>query len=211
MVREGKPMNNELVRTLDFITYIDKLKSVFRQNYIADASRRENDAEHSWHLALCVMLLSDYAAEPVNREKTMQMVLIHDLVELFAGDTYCYDDTAKLGQSERERQAAIRLAGMLPEDKGQWLFGLWTEFEEMKSPESRFAKAMDRLQPVLLNIAGKGRSWVEHGIVAQQVCRRNEPLSTVAPELWEYLEPAIRNTFAEIDNGRHDSAISAKK
>lgn len=188
-------MNKDIVDVFEFIKFIDRVKLIDRQNYLADASRHENDAEHSWHLALATILLSDYAAEKIDQAKTVKMVLIHDLVEIYAGDTYCYDNSAKVGQSEREFESAKKLFGQLPEEKAKEMFSLWCEFEEMKTPESRFAKAMDRLQPVLLNIGGNGRSWKEHGIRFEQVYQRNLPLKDVAPMLWEYLEKELRAAF----------------
>ena len=140
---------NRLEKQLRFILEADKSKQVFRQTYLSDGTRKENDAEHSWHLALMCALLSEYANEPIDVAKTMIMVLIHDLIEIDAGDTYAYDEAGNATKRERELKAADRIFKLLPDDQAAWLRGLWEEFEEAETPEARFALALDKVQPVL--------------------------------------------------------------
>lgn len=174
----------DLNSLLAFILEIDKLKSVFRQTLLTDQSRRENSAEHSWHLAIMAMLLPEYAAEPVDVARVMKMVLVHDLVEIDAGDTFAYDVTGNQGKHEREQRAAERIFGMLPEDKGRELRGLWDEFEEATTPESRYANALDRLQPLLHNANTEGGTWRIHNVRREQVYKRMEPVRTGLPDIW---------------------------
>ena len=153
-----------LEQQFEFIREMDKEKFIGRQTYLSDGVRKENDAEHAWHMALMTILLSEYANEEINVLKTVAMLLIHDLVEIDAGDTYAYDEEGKKTKEQRERKAAERIYGLLPSDQQRWLRELWEEFEEWKSPEARFAHAMDCVQPLMLNAATDGKSWEEHGI-----------------------------------------------
>ena len=171
---------------LNFIREIDKEKEIFRQTYLADGSRKENDAEHAWHMALMTILLSEYSNEPIDVLKTVIMLLIHDIVEIDAGDTYAYDEAAKATQSEREEKAAERIFGLLPEDQGKRLRELWEEFEERKTPEARFARTMDNVQPIMLNAATDGKAWEEHQVKLSQILKRNERTAEGSEELWEY-------------------------
>ena len=141
---------------LNFIREIDKEKEIFRQTYLADGSRKENDAEHAWHMAIMTMLLSEYANEKIDVLKTVGMLLIHDIVEIDAGDTYAYDENAKKTQHEREKKAADRIYGLLPGEQGRKLYDLWEEFEAQETPEAKFARTMDNIQPMLLNDASGG-------------------------------------------------------
>ena len=175
-----------LDRQFDFIREIDQEKEIFRQNYLADGSRKENDAEHAWHMALMAILLSEYANEPIDVLKTVTMILLHDVVEIDAGDTYAYDEAAKQSQAERERKAAQRIFGLLPPDQAETMRGLWEEFEAQTTPEARFARTMDNLQPLVLNDASQGKSWVEHGVHLHQVCKRNERTHEGSQVLWDY-------------------------
>ena len=175
-----------LEKQLDFIREIDKEKEIFRQTYLADASRKENDAEHAWHMAIMTLLLSEYANEEIDVLKTMGMLLIHDLVEIDAGDTYAYDEEGKKTQHARETAAADRLFGMLPEDQGSRLRSWWEEFESGDTPESRFARAMDHIQPLMLNAATHGKSWEEHGVHLSQILNRNKETSKGSSQLWDY-------------------------
>ena len=177
---------DRLRRQFDFIVEIDREKEIIRQTPIADASRKENDAEHAWHMAVMVMLLAEYATEPVDPLKTMEMLLIHDLVEIYSGDTYAYDETGKLSQRQRELEAADRLYQKLPEDQAAMFRALWDEFEARQTPEARFARTMDNLQPMMLNNATDGVSWVEHGVKLSQILRRNEKTAEGSEILWEY-------------------------
>ena len=148
--------------------------------------RKENDAEHAWHLALMTILLQEYANEPIDVLKTVTMVLIHDIVEIDAGDTYAYDEAGKLDQKEREERAAKRIYGMLPADQGEKLYAIWKEFEERKTPEAKFARAMDNLQPMMLNHTSAGKAWEEHGVLLSQILKRNQPTPEGSKVLWEY-------------------------
>ena len=169
-----------------FILEIDKDKFIGRQTYLSDGVRKENDAEHAWHMAIMAWLLADYANEKIDVARTMIMVLIHDLVEIDAGDTYAYDEAAKQSQAERELAAADRIFGLLPEDAGAKLRAIWEEFEAWETPEAKFARALDNFQPLMLNNATDGISWVEHGVKLSQVLRRNARASLGSEELWKY-------------------------
>ena len=181
-----REQEERLQRQFRFILEIDREKEIVRQTPIADASRKENDAEHAWHMAVMVLLLAEYANEPIDPLKTISMLLIHDLVEVYSGDTYAYDEKGKESQRERELAAADRLYGLLPEDQGAELRALWDEFEERKTPEARFARTMDNLQPMMLNHATGGISWTEHGVALSQILRRNERTAEGSELLWQY-------------------------
>ncbi len=183
-----------LKKQIDFILEIDKLKKIYRQSFITGGEQAENDAEHSWHLALMSILLLEYAGSAENGPdllRVLKMVLVHDLVEIDAGDTYCYDEEATRDKRRREEKAAERLFGLLPADQAAEFRSLWDEFEERSTPEALFAAALDRLQPVLLNYHTEGRSWKMHGITAEQVLKRNELISEGAPVLWSYVREII--------------------
>jgi len=181
-----------LERQINFVIEIDKLKSVLRQTILVDKSKRENSAEHSWHIAVMAILFSEYARESdVDILKVIKMALIHDLVEIDAGDTYCYDEKGTLDQSEREEKGAKRIFGILPEDQAREFEGLWREFEEGKTAEARFAAALDRVQPLINNYNTGGEMWREHGIKSGQVVRRNSVVNEGAPVLWEYTSQLI--------------------
>lgn len=152
-------IDERLAAQLGFIAEVDKLKTVLRASPLAAADRRENDAEHSWHLALMVMLLAEYANEPIDVGHAMRLVVIHDLVEIYAGDSPVFDQAAVVGQQEREEAAADRLFTLLPDDQARWIRALWDEFEAGQTPEARFCKAMDRLEPMLLNWVNRGGTW----------------------------------------------------
>ncbi len=179
--------NKNLQKCVDFILEIEKLKTIYRQTYTVHEDRQENDTEHSWHLAVMAMLLADQADEPVDVVKVLKMVLIHDIVEIDAGDTYCYDAEGYKTKALREAAAAERIFGILPEEKGKELKDLWEEFEACESAEARFAAALDRLQPLLLNLARKGRSWHEHGITSEKVYKRNERVKDISESLGGYI------------------------
>lgn len=187
---------NRLEKQLRFILEADKSKQVFRQTYLSDGTRKENDAEHSWHLALMCALLSEYANEPIDVAKTMIMVLIHDLIEIDAGDTYAYDEAGNATKRERELKAADRIFKLLPDDQAAWLRGLWEEFEEAETPEARFALALDKVQPVLLNDATDGRAWKEHEVRVSQILNRNERTPAGSRVLWNHVEGLIEKNTA---------------
>lgn len=175
-----------LQQQMDFILEVDKEKLIGRQTYLADASRKENDAEHSWHMALMAYVLAEHSNQPIDIAKTMAMTLIHDLVEIDAGDTYAYDTAGNATKRERELKAAERIFGLLPKDQAEKMRGLWDEFEEHKTPEAKFANTLDKIQPVMLNDASNGRSWVEHKVRKQQVLDRNSRTHEGSEKLWEY-------------------------
>ncbi|MCR5639787.1 MAG: HD domain-containing protein [Lachnospiraceae bacterium] len=175
-----------LQKQFDFILEMDKEKQVLRQTHIHGYERQETDAEHAWHMALMTMLLSEYANEEIDVLHTIEMLLIHDLVEVDAGDTYAYDDAGNASKAEREQAAADRIYGLLPEDQGKRLRALWDEFEAGKTPEAKFAHVMDNIQPMMLNAANDGRDWKRHGVHVAQVLKRNEHTSEGSEILWNY-------------------------
>lgn len=177
---------SRLDRQFDFFREIDKEKFIERQTYLSDGKRKENDAEHAWHMAVMTILLSGYANEEIDVLRTVSMLLIHDLVEIDAGDTYAYDSKGHEDKREREVMAAKRIFSLLPSDQEKKLWSLWEEFEEGKTAEARFAHAMDHIQPLMLNDATSGKSWEEHGVHVDQVLRRNENTAEGSAELWEY-------------------------
>ena len=181
-----------LEQQLKFIVEIDKVKNIFRQTYLADGRRKENDAEHSWHIALMAYLLQEYAEETVDVPKVMLMVLIHDLVEIDAGDTYAYDSEGAKTKREREVKAAERIFGILPEDQGAYLRELWDEFEEYETADAEYAHLLDNFQPLLLNDASDGKSWKEHTVQKDQIYKRNEKIPETSAEVWKKMQDIIQ-------------------
>lgn len=175
-----------LEQQIAFCREIDKEKFIGRQTWLTGAVRKENDAEHAWHMAVMTVLLSEYANEEIDVLRTMTMLLIHDLVEIYAGDTYAYDEEGKKTQKSRELAAADRLFQMLPEDQGEKFREIWEEFEAENTPESRFARTMDNLQPMMLNAATDGKSWADRGIRLSQILGRNKNTAKGSEVLWEY-------------------------
>lgn len=186
-------MKERLRKQLDFMLELDKMKNIYRQTYVLHENRKENDAEHSWHLAILTFLLSEYAAEPIDTLKVMKMVLLHDVVEIDAGDTYCYDAEGYKSKAEREENAAQRIFGMLPDDQKTEYYNLWREFEDGLTYESKFAALLDRMQPLMLNYTKGGISWQEHGVYKEQVLSRNLPYFSASRELAEVIESAIED------------------
>lgn len=191
-------MNERLRKQFAFIEEIDKEKLIGRQNYLADGSRKENDAEHAWHMALMIILLSEYSNEPIDVLRTVTMALLHDVIEIDAGDTYAYDEKAKESQKERELQAADRIFDLLPEDQAQKMREIWDEFEAQETKEAKFARTMDHIQPLMLNALADGKSWVEHGVKDSQILKRNANTADGSEILWdyakkEYFEPNVEN------------------
>lgn len=191
-------MNEERIKQqFDFIREIDKEKLIGRQSYLTGAVRKENDAEHAWHMAIMTILLSEYSNEKIDVLRTITMLLIHDLVEIDAGDTYAYDEAAKATQTERELAAANRIFSILPEEQGKKLREIWEEFEERKTPEAKFARTMDNIQPMMLNANTDGRAWEEHGVCLEQILGRNSYTADGSEVLWEYayknfIEPNVK-------------------
>lgn len=184
-------ISDRLKSQIEFILEIDKMKNLYRQTYVLHENRKENDAEHSWHLAILAFMLAEYADAPVDVLKTMKMVLIHDIVEIDAGDTYCYDEEGNQSKAEREEKAAKRIFGLLPDDQETEFYALWHEFEECSTPEAKFAAVLDRLQPILLNYTKNGISWKEHGIYKEQVIKRTLHSKEISNELFEVINAVI--------------------
>ena len=182
------PEKERLEKQIRFIVEVDKVKNIFRQTYLADGERKENDAEHSWHLALMAVLLQEHMEDKADLTKVMIMVLIHDLVEIDAGDTYAYDEKGAQTKREREVKAADRIFGLLPEDQGQYFRELWEEFEAYETPEAKFAHPLDNSHPLLLNDASGGRSWKEHGVHRSQPMKRNERIPDTSETVWEKMQ-----------------------
>ena len=189
--------DDRLQRQLRFILEIDRLKAVVRQSYLVGAERRENSAEHSWHVAVMAVVLAEHANARVDVGRVVTMLLVHDVVEVDAGDTYVYDPAGAADKAERERRAAARLFGLLPLDQGAELRALWQEFEAAESADARFAAALDRLMPVLHNVHTGGRSWREHGITADQVIGRNRRIAEGSEALWRHARAMIEAAVAE--------------
>lgn len=190
---------DRLDRQLDFLVEIDKLKNIVRASPIADGSRRENSGEHSWHLAMFALILSDQAGPDVSIDRVIKMLLIHDIVEIDAGDFPIHGAFDAAAKEAAEEKAADRLFGMLPEDQGAALRALWDEFEDGESPDARFARALDRCQPPLLNMASGGGSWIEHGVTLENIDTRvGVPAQRGAPALWERIRARILPFFQSL-------------
>ncbi len=176
-----------------FIKEIDGVKKIGRQSYLKDGSRKENDAEHSWHLAMMALLMGEHANDTIDLLRVISMVLVHDIVELDAGDTYAYDEAGNATKRERELAAADRIFHILPEDQAEYLNDLWEEFEENITPESKFAHTLDNIQPMMLNDATDGKAWKEHQVKLSQIMKRQEKTKDGSVSLWEY----ARENFLE--------------
>jgi putative hydrolase of HD superfamily len=188
--------DDRLKKQVEFILEIDKLKTIFRQSYLIHAERRENSAEHSWHVAVMALLLAEYAEEKVDLLRVLQMLLIHDIVEIDAGDTYCYDEADSLDKAAREQQAALRIFGLPPGEQGKELRVIWEEFEAGVSPEARFANAVDRLMPLLHNYYTQGKSWQAHGITKDKVLARTVQIQEVSNRLWQWINALLEDAVA---------------
>lgn len=187
-----------LEQQLNFLREIDRLKSVVRQSPLLDKSRKENSAEHSWHLAMYALLLSEYASGPVDNNRVLQMLLIHDIVEIDVGDFPIHGGTSAQLQAEQEAAAAMRLFGLLPQRQGDELLALWQEFERAESEDAKFAKALDRFQPLLINVFTGGGTWTENGVSMEQVFSRYGPvIKKGAPQLWKVCEQWVIQHFSD--------------
>mgnify|MGYP003478915990 FL=1 len=190
----GSAFNVDMERfkkQLDFILEIDKEKEIYRQTHLKGYKRQENDAEHAWHMAIMIYLLKEYAKEEFDVAKAMMMALIHDIVEIDAGDTYAYDTKNLATQEEREEKAANRIFGMLPDEQKKEMLDLFYEFEEGKTPEAKFAKTMDNFQPILLNDSNNGKDWRVHQIKKSQVVNRQKSSQLGSKDIWEYTSELI--------------------
>lgn len=184
-------MDQRLQKQLEFCLKLDEAKNILRQTHLSHHGRRENDAEHAWHMAVMAYVLRDYANEPVDVGKLLIMCLIHDIVEIEAGDTYAYDEAGKKTQAEREATARDKLFGMLPADQAAELAGLFDEFDEGKSPEARFANAMDNLQPLILNHSNGGKDWTDHQVTYDQVFQRQSRTEAGSKVLFDYTQQVL--------------------
>ncbi len=189
-------MDPRLARQLAFIQELDRLKGILRQTRVLDGARQENSAEHSWHLALCGLLLAEHAPPGTDLLRVLKMVLVHDVVEIDAGDAFAYDAAVNVGREERELLAAERIFGLLPDEQAAELRALWMEFEAGTTPDARFAVAMDRFQPLLLNFAGRGGSWRYHSVTVDRVRVRMAPIREGAPTLWPVVEQLLDEAVA---------------
>lgn len=201
-------MDNRLAEIVEFCRIIDREKFIQRRTFLTDGERLENDAEHAWHMAVMALLLSDYSNEKVDVLKVVSILLIHDLVEVYAGDTFAYDEEGKKTQRQRELAAADKLFSQLPEDMAKKFRGLWDEFESWESAESKFAHSLDNFQPLLLQHASNGRAWREGGRKLSEVFVRNEKSGEGSEALWEYakrnfIKPEIEagNLIDDTENG----------
>jgi putative hydrolase of HD superfamily len=196
---EGRPLESERFKNqIEFILEVDKLKRIQRRTTLLDRSRQENSAEHSWHIALIVLILSEYAeADDLDLLQVIKLLLAHDLVEIDAGDTYCYDEIGGQNKKAREIKAADRIFSLLPADQADGFRSLWDEYEARKTPESRFANALDRLQPFLHNYFTRGHSWRKHGIRKKQVLARMQPVDDGSHLLWDYVSRLIDDAVAK--------------
>ncbi len=194
----------ELQTQLSFLREIDRLKNVLRQSSLLDKSRKENSAEHSWHLAMYSLVLNEYACASVDTNRVVKMLLLHDVVEIDVGDYPIHGDSSNEMQAEQEAKAAVRLFGLLPQRQADAFLSLWQEFELAETEDARFAKALDRFQPLLVNIFTGGGTWTENGISLEQVFTRYGPaIESGAPELWKLCEQWIIKHFSELRNNVH--------
>lgn len=197
MPEEGRQAAGDMLQQqISFLVEIDKLKSVFRQSFLADGSRKENDAEHSWHLAMAAILLAQHADQPVDVLHVIKMTLIHDLVEIDAGDVIVYG-SAREGQRAKELLAADRIFGLLPAEQAAQFRAIWDEFEARQTPEARFAAALDRLLPILLNVQTAGKTWREHGITADRVRKHNAHIAQGSSRIWAFVSSLIDYAVAK--------------
>lgn len=184
-----------LLKDIDFIIELDKMKSIIRQTSLIGKEQREDDAQHSWHIAVMAMVLGEYSNEEIDICKVIKMLLVHDLVEIYAGDTFCYDKKGNESKKERELMAADKIFNILEEDKGKELRALWEEFEEQKTPEALFAASMDRLQPMLNNYYNNGGTWQKYNVAKEDIYKRISPLKDSSEELWKFAENMIEDAY----------------
>ena len=188
-------INEKLIKDIEFIVELDRMKSILRQTSLIGEDKREDDAQHSWHISVMAMILSEYANEDIDVCKVIKMLLTHDLVELYAGDTFCYDKVGNQDKKQRELAAADKIYGMLDEEKGKELRKLWDEFEEMETPEALFAASMDRLQPMLNNYYNNGGTWRKFNVAQSDIYKRISPVKKSSDELWNFVEYMLEDAF----------------
>ena len=198
---------NHLLNQIEFIREIDKLKYIFRKTKLINSDRPENDAEHSWHLAMMAIVLAGHANEPIDLEKVMKMVLIHDIVEIDSGDVFAYDTTKSHDNFDEELKAARRIFGILPKEQAEEFLNIWIEFEEMKTPESKFARSLDRLEPLLQNASNNGGTWREFDVKYDQVMEKKQVIKDGSEELWKFAENLIDES---VEKGILSSPLTPK-
>ena len=186
-------IDERLKKQIEFLVETDKMKNIYRQTYVLNEPRKENDAEHSWHLALLAIILSEHSDLKIDVLKVMKMVVIHDIVEIYAGDTYCYDKEGYKDKAEREEKSARRVFSVLPDDQYHELYNLWREFEDGISNEAKFSAVLDRVQPLTLNYRNNGQSWKEHNVEKSQVEARNCATKNVSEDIYEYINDIIND------------------
>jgi len=186
---------DKIAQIFKFITELDKLKAITRQNRPVGLDRKENSAEHSWHVAVLAITLAEYSLKPLDIHRVVQMLLLHDVVEIDAGDTILYDESARAAKEIEELAAAKRVFSLLPKEIGDRYLAIWEEFETRKTPEAIFAYSMDRLMPVIQNFYNEPTTWEEHAVSLEQVLRLNRPIGDGVPDVWEIVEPKIREIF----------------
>ena len=192
-----KSSNLRLDQQLRFTVEIDKMTSILRRTMLVDGSRRENDAEHSWHIAVMALIFEEYAAEPVDISRAVKMCVVHDLIEIYAGDTFAYDATGNADKAEREAASADKLFAQLPAEQGAEIRSLWEEFDAMQTPDAKYAACMDRLQPFLHNTLTDGHTWVESGTCRAQVEKRMSIIKEFMPQVYKWVEKNIDNAVAK--------------
>ena len=187
---------NRLEQQMRFLVEVDKMKSVYRRTILIDKTRLESDAEHSWHFALMAMLLAEYAdPEKVDCARVIRMALVHDLIEIYAGDTFAYDVQGNQDKRQRETEAADKLFALLPEDQAAEIRALWEEFDAMETPDAQYAAAIDRLQPFLNNYLTQGHTWGLGGVKSAQVYERMDPIRVALPEVWPFVDKMIQESI----------------
>ena len=189
--------NIRLDQQLRFTAEIDKMTSILRRTMLVDGSRRENDVEHSWHIAVMALIFEEYVAEPVNVSRAVKMCVVHDLIEIYAGDTFAYDAAGNADKAEREAAAADKLFAQLPSEQGAEIRSLWEEFDAMQTPDAKYAACMDRLQPFLHNTLTDGHTWVESGTARQSVEKRMAIIRDFMPEVYKWVEKNLDNAVAQ--------------
>ena len=187
--------SGKIKKQIEFIITIDEMKNILRRNLVSDGSRRENDAEHSWHLAVMAMILEEYSADKVDISRVLKIALVHDLVEVYAGDTFAYDVKGNEDKLDREIASADKLFGMLKDGQGDEIRALWDEFEAKETAESKYANAIDRLQPLILNYLTDGHTWKLGDVHAPQIYKRMDIIRTATPELWHIVEGIISTSI----------------
>ena len=191
-------ITKRLKKQIDFIIEIDKMKNIFRKSYITDASRNENDAEHSWHIALMAIILFEYSNfKDIDILKIIKMLLIHDIVEIDAGDVMIYDKKKQKTKLEKEKKAADRIFSLLPDEQKKEFHSLWIEFEERKTKESKFARVLDRLQPIILNYCAKGKTWKEANTKSKDILEVNQIINDGSTELWKFAQELVKDSLSK--------------